>query len=487
MIILALLVFLLDAEASPLEIAPGRASLGRRKTRSSSRTGGGGSSSNAANNAGSRPFRTITSSYSNRGFSSFSSGGGPRTTVPSSLPFAGREVGGGTRAEIHGTRRYGSGYPYGPLAYTGSSYGAVRVNAAPFPFGFWPIGWYWPYAYAASYDYSAASPNNSSRPGGGLELITVSSDDIINFPTLASEEQVGTYMLLGDNESLGAIMDVLRLSKSAQGCAINKYTTEAYPNTANIAQTIGPQNVVQWYRASSFALGFTGFNNSRSYYPANETDTITFDDSDPLPSSLVDSAFLQCLNHTIGEALPILDPPAEKKKFKPTPWQIALLVMGGIVALPGFVALLVLTGMCVKKIFRRRGTRTTHDRSPLRKSGGTKLPDLGSRFDKSRLTELPLTGTYYVRTTSPRASSSTWATAPSPTPSPTTTAFSHSQVNGDGHQEKKSFVNTLTVPPAAHAGLGHSRTRSADGSESDPLLHSNTLASSPRSAMFPLH
>jgi hypothetical protein len=57
---------------------------------------------------------------------------------------------------------------------------------------------------------------------------------------------------------------------------------------------------VQYYRASSVALSLDGYNNSAVFAPENSTaDT-------PLPSS-VDTNLLDCLNGTIGLAVPLVD------------------------------------------------------------------------------------------------------------------------------------------------------------------------------------
>ncbi len=88
---------------------------------------------------------------------SYGAGGGKPFTIPSGQLFAGRQVGGGTRGQVFGSRyatpalnllvhrslapshsTYGSGYP--GIAGRG-------VGGRGFPFGFWPIVWgagcYW--------------------------------------------------------------------------------------------------------------------------------------------------------------------------------------------------------------------------------------------------------------------------------------------------------------------------------------------------------
>lgn len=60
-----------------------------------------------------------------------------------------------------------------------------------------------------------------------------------------------------------------------------------------------PEQVIQYYRASSIALTLDGYNNSATYGPEGSPDT-------PLPPD-VDNTLLSCLNGTIGAAAPLVD------------------------------------------------------------------------------------------------------------------------------------------------------------------------------------
>jgi hypothetical protein len=56
---------------------------------------------------------------------------------------------------------------------------------------------------------------------------------------------------------------------------------------------------VQYYRASSVALTLDGYNNTGALAPEGTPDT-------PLPTN-IDTSLLDCLNQTIGLAVPLID------------------------------------------------------------------------------------------------------------------------------------------------------------------------------------
>jgi hypothetical protein len=72
----------------------------------------------------------------------------------------------------------------------------------------------------------------------------------------------------------------------------------------NSSNSIGIENVIQYYRASSYALAFQGYNNSFA-----RNSTASYDESDPLPSLVEYSSFRQCLDHVVANAIPIVDGP----------------------------------------------------------------------------------------------------------------------------------------------------------------------------------
>jgi len=60
-----------------------------------------------------------------------------------------------------------------------------------------------------------------------------------------------------------------------------------------------PEQTVQYYRASSVALTLDGYNNTGALEAEGTPDT-------PLPTN-IDSGLLNCLNGTIGKAVPLVD------------------------------------------------------------------------------------------------------------------------------------------------------------------------------------
>ena len=61
-----------------------------------------------------------------------------------------------------------------------------------------------------------------------------------------------------------------------------------------------PQQVIQYYRASSAVLTLDGYNNSATF-SSNESAS-----DSPLPQN-IDTTLLECLNQTIGSAVPLVD------------------------------------------------------------------------------------------------------------------------------------------------------------------------------------
>ncbi|KDR70408.1 hypothetical protein GALMADRAFT_76087 [Galerina marginata CBS 339.88] len=238
------------------------------------------------------------------------------TPIPAGRPFAGRLEGGGTRDNIFGTSTYGSGYP---------GVEGRGTSGRGFPFYFWPVAW--PAAAlggaAAAGVYLSAndeygSPSNSSRPGGQLQ--TVSFTSALDVPTIDSADPTATdppanttttpaapagmiFRILSDNTTISDLVphilstcgDLLALSASTN-------TTENYLGFGSPH----PEEVVQYYRASSIALSMDGYNNSAVYSPAVDSNGDDAVDT-PIPTT-ADLKLMDCLNTTIGADAPLIDP-----------------------------------------------------------------------------------------------------------------------------------------------------------------------------------
>ncbi|KAF7328866.1 hypothetical protein MVEN_02516300 [Mycena venus] len=242
----------------------------------SSGTTGKGSSSGSS----SRKTTPISTGGSTKSFSTYSNGGGKSITIAAGQLFGGRTAGGATRSQVYGSRTFGSGYP--------GYYGRGVANRG-FPFWFWPIAWGSGVRYGAEADYMYSNeygqPDNSSRPGGPIA-----------FAVFQSNSTGTTFRLVADNDTVADVM-----SDVATNCS--QFLTPASINATAPTMfngSVEPEQVVEYYRASSVALTLDGYNNSAVFAPENSTaDT-------PLPTG-IDTNLLECLNDTIGSAVPLVD------------------------------------------------------------------------------------------------------------------------------------------------------------------------------------
>jgi hypothetical protein len=126
--------------------------------------------------------------------------------------------------------------------------------------------------------------NNSTRPGGPLSTATFHSLSVNT-----------TFRLVADNDTVTSLL--LDLS---QNCS-SRYSTNPAPVSTPLAvnaSTPRPEQVIQYYRASSIALTLDGYNNTATYAPAGTPDS-------PLPSN-IDTTLLTCLNQSIGVSAPLV-------------------------------------------------------------------------------------------------------------------------------------------------------------------------------------
>lgn len=112
----------------------------------------------------------------------------------------------------------------------------------------------------------------------------------------ADKNSNNTFHLLADNTTVASLIDTV-----AANCTLGN-TTALTPmplNTSDPSQP-RPEQAVQYYRASSVVLTLDGYNDTAAL--SNDTST----PDTPLPS-WVDAPFLNCLNQTIGAAVPLVD------------------------------------------------------------------------------------------------------------------------------------------------------------------------------------
>jgi hypothetical protein len=136
--------------------------------------------------------------------------------------------------------------------------------------------------------------HEGQRPGGNTSTALVKSS------APATNE---TYHLVGDAASVRAVLAAVIANCSAQD-------TTGQISTFDRAAS-HPEQAVQYYRASSFALTLDGYNNSAalaSNAPKDNATALPSMADTPLPAYL-NGTFLACLNATAAFALPLVDPP----------------------------------------------------------------------------------------------------------------------------------------------------------------------------------
>ena len=112
-------------------------------------------------------------------------------------------------------------------------------------------------------------------------------------------------------------MDVLVTSScDVINSTVSAYNASTPPSSDNTFGALNPEEVVQYYRSSSFALTLDGYNNSAAW-PSNAPTPVPSSDNSPsaggnvtdtaLPTNGLDLTFLSCVNTSIGQALPIMN------------------------------------------------------------------------------------------------------------------------------------------------------------------------------------
>ncbi|KAL0960247.1 hypothetical protein HGRIS_011879 [Hohenbuehelia grisea] len=207
-------------------------------------------------------------------------GGGRSSTIPKGQFFAGRQQGGGTRDQVFGSKTFGSGYPN----VTGRG-----VAGRDLPFCFWLITWggvagAGP-AYLRTREYGRGG--NNSRPGGVMVYAIFSSN-----PANQS-----SFRVLADNQTIVNLIDGIHSYCSSNLGPVSSTTPLAYNDTSGASPQ--PEQPIQYFRASSVALTLDGYNNSATFTNEGTPDT-------PLPGN-IDTTLLNCLNQTIGLAVPLID------------------------------------------------------------------------------------------------------------------------------------------------------------------------------------
>ncbi|PWN17890.1 hypothetical protein BCV69DRAFT_87831 [Microstroma glucosiphilum] len=256
----------------------GGGSIGGSSSGSSSSGKGGTSSSSSSSSSSGRSSYVGGSSFGGSRYPSSSTANGvARFAIPASAgAFAGRTAGGGTRGDIYGSARYGSGYPAGYGTTRGVYYGG-GVGGLGFPFLYWPV--FWGAGYGAYYGSDRYS-NDTDRPGGAMTLYVLQAPANVN-------QSLNNFGLYGDFDSV----DSARASL-VDACGVGSGLAANY--------TVTPSQAVQTYRSSSFSLLLDRYDNLQ---PQNATDDDSIDTPIPSLPADVDTTYLSCLNTTLGQDL----------------------------------------------------------------------------------------------------------------------------------------------------------------------------------------
>ncbi|KAG8815451.1 hypothetical protein FRC18_001498 [Serendipita sp. 400] len=270
-----------------------------------------------------KPQKRLTIAFTNfeaRIMDQWGNGGGKWATISgdSQHPFQGRTFGGAKRYEIRGTRKFGSGYPYGASNQS-------TIADRPFPFGVWPL--YWDQNFMDADEYGPRY--DVLRPGGFVASVPLrTTTDHFN----VTEDEV--YYAVGDRESLLPLM-----ISYVTWC----HATPAWPSRFNASATDAPiklENVIQYFRASSFALASPAYNNTLARTSKSDTK-----DNTPLPEFMEYSTFRKCVDDVTENALAIVNTIPG-----PTPLDMFVdaLNVGGIFICGGMLfCLLVIGGILV--------------------------------------------------------------------------------------------------------------------------------------------
>ncbi|ESK94331.1 hypothetical protein Moror_8196 [Moniliophthora roreri MCA 2997] len=260
------------------------------KTGGSKSSGSKSSSSTTWTSSSSGPGRTKSSTFygGSRSMSSYGGGGGSAGFVPAGQLFAGRAMGGGSREQAFGTRMYGSGYP----GVTGRG-----VAGRGFPFFFWPVVWgsaagvgLGTAAYLHNDEYGL--PSNTSRPGGPQMTAAFQSNATSTI-----------LRVVADNDTTIELITVLNQNCSQYFTSNSaKNMQDAKPFNVSAFDAPKPEQVIQYYRASTVALTMDGYNNSQAVWSTSETGVVDA----PLPSG-IDLRMLDCVNQTIGVGVPLIN------------------------------------------------------------------------------------------------------------------------------------------------------------------------------------
>ena len=112
----------------------------------------------------------------------------------------------------------------------------------------------------------------------------------------SSTTQNNTFRLVADNSTVASlIVDIVANCSSI----LNSPSAIVPTNYSDSLTSPKPEQVIEYYRASTVALTLDSYNNTGALEADGTPDT-------PLPTTL-DTNLLNCLNYTTGAAVPLVD------------------------------------------------------------------------------------------------------------------------------------------------------------------------------------
>jgi hypothetical protein len=128
----------------------------------------------------------------------------------------------------------------------------------------------------------------------------------------ANTSALETFYMIGDRDSVETMLLILAPCVGCEQYSCGMVNGSISTFTGNDTTPPHFENMLQWYRSSSFGLAYPGYNNTYAFPPLNGSTTLDWDNSSPLPVALSGDTFLDCLNTTIAAALPVLNAGSEQ-------------------------------------------------------------------------------------------------------------------------------------------------------------------------------
>jgi hypothetical protein len=106
-----------------------------------------------------------------------------------------------------------------------------------------------------------------------------------------------TFRIIADNMTVVDLIDAVQSNCTSNLSGSSSTTPSTYEDSLTALPQ--PEQAIQYYRASTVALTLDGYNNTGALGPDGSPDA-------PLPSN-IDTTLLDCVNQTIGAAVPLVD------------------------------------------------------------------------------------------------------------------------------------------------------------------------------------